>query len=147
MRARRALLVAVVATLTLVAAALPAGAVEAFGSVVTVTEPPPGCAIGIVNGDASNGSGGIRGFANFIGPGCAVDDVWYVASAGAAGKKELSPYRGQVVASSQNFTAVYVLYANSSGSFLGKRLIGNGAYGAAQQLSSTIPGAVSPRAT
>ena len=147
MRARRALLVAVVATLTLVAAALPAGAVEAFGSVVTVTEPPPGCTIGIVNGDATQGSGAIRGFANFIGPGCAVDDVWYVASAGAAGKKELSPYRGQVVASSQNFTAVYVLYANSSGSFLGKRLIGNGAYGAAQQLSSTIPGAVSPRAT
>jgi hypothetical protein len=147
MRARRrALLVAVVAAvIILVAAAFPAWAMEPFGSVVTVAEPPPGCTIGIVNGDATQGSGAIRGFANFVGPGCAVDDVWYVASAGAAGKKELSPYRGQVLASSQNFTAVYVLYANSSGIFLGKRLIGNGAYGDAQQLSSTTPGAVSPQ--
>jgi hypothetical protein len=146
MRARRrALLVAISAAVILVAAALPAGAMEPFGSVVTVTEPPPGCTIGIVNGDLSIGSGAVRGFANFVGTGCAAADVWYVASAGAAGKKELSPYRGQVLASSQNFTAVYVLYANSSGIFLGRRLIGNGAYGAAQQLSSTTPGAVGPQ--
>jgi hypothetical protein len=146
MRARRrALLVAVTAAVALVVAALPAGAMEPFGSIVTVAEPPPGCTIGIVNGDATQGSGAIRGFANFIGPGCAVDDVWYVASAGAAGKKELSPYRGQVLASSQNGVATYVLFANGSGIFLGKRLIGNGAYGAAQQLSPTTPGAVAPQ--
>jgi hypothetical protein len=145
MRARRALLVVAVAAVAVVAAALPAGAVEPFGSVVTVTEPPPGCAIGIVNGDASIGSGGIRGFVNFIGTGCAADDIWYVASSGAAGKKELSPYRGQVLASSQNGFSAYVLFANGSGIFLGRRLIGNGTFGAVQQLSSTTPGAVSPQ--
>jgi hypothetical protein len=145
---RRALLVAVTAVtaaVTLVVAALPAGAVEPFGSLVTVTVPPPGCTIGIANGDADLGSGAIRGFVNFIGSGCAADDVYYVASAGAAGKRELSPYRGQVLASSQNGTASYVLFSNSSGIFLGRRLIGNGAFGTAQQLSSTTPGAVSPQ--
>jgi hypothetical protein len=46
MRARRrALLVAIVAAATVVAIAFPAGAVEPFGSVQTVAEPPPGCTI------------------------------------------------------------------------------------------------------
>lgn len=146
MRARRrALLVAVTTAAILVVVAVPVRAVEPFGSVVTVTEPPPGCTIGIVNGDASSGSGAIRGFANFIGTGCDADDVWYVASAGAAGKKELSPYRGQVLASSQNGISSYVLFANGSGIWLGRRLIGNGTFGAVQQLSTTAPGAVTPQ--
>jgi hypothetical protein len=145
MRARRALLVAVAAVTVLVVSAFPAGAVESFGSLQTVAEPPPGCTIGIANGDASIGSGGIRGFVNFIGPGCAVDDIWYIASSGAAAKKELSPYRGQVLASSQNGFSAYVLFTNGSGVFLGRRLIGNGTFGAVQQLSSTTPGAVQPQ--
>jgi hypothetical protein len=145
MRARRALLVAVVAAAVVVAIAFPAGAVGPFGSVQTVAQPPPGCTIGIANGDASIGSGGIRGFVNFIGSGCATDDIWYIATSGAAAKKELSPYRGQVLASSQNGISAYVLFANGGGIFLGRRLIGNGTFGAVQQLSSTSPGAVQPQ--
>lgn len=58
-----------------------------------------------------------------------------------------TPYRGQVMASDQG-SGAFVLFAASTGIFLGERSFGNGTYlTPPRQLSTTTPGAVPPQGT
>ncbi|HEV8423586.1 MAG TPA: hypothetical protein VGS14_00125 [Actinomycetes bacterium] len=145
--ARRVVLLVAVLAATMLFTAAPAGAVTPFGSIATVAPAPPGCTIDTANGDAaiSTSGGVIRGFFNFVGPGCDADDIWFAGGFGTTWTVQLTPYSGQVLASDQGFDGALVLYASSSGIFLGERFIGNGSYAPTRQLSSTAPGAVSPQ--
>jgi hypothetical protein len=148
MARRTVLLVAALAAALLVATAAPAGAIPPFGPIVTVANAPSGCTIDTVNGDATIGSGSvIRGFFNFVGPGCHPDDIWFAGGFGTSWKVQLTPYRGQVLASDQG-SGAFVLFSASTGIYLGERSFGNGTYlTPPRQLSSTAPGAVAPTGT
>jgi hypothetical protein len=148
MARRTVLLVAALAAALLVATAAPAGAIPPFGPIVTVANAPSGCTIDTVNGDATIGSGSvIRGFFNFAGPGCHPDDIWFAGGFGTTWKVQLTPYRGQVLASDQG-SGAFVLFSASTGIYLGERSFGNGTYlTPPRQLSSTAPGAVAPTGT
>lgn len=145
MARRTVLLVAVLAAALLVAAAAPAGAIPPFGPIVTVANAPGGCTIDTVNGDATVSGPVIRGFFNFVGPGCDPDDIWFAGGFGTTWKVLQTPYRGQVLASDQG-SGAFVLFSASTGIYLGERSFGNGTYlNPPRQLSSTAPGAVPPQ--
>ena len=99
-------------------------------------------------GDATVASGQVtRGFFNFAGSGCDSDAIWFAGGFGTSWKVQRTPYRGQVMASDQG-SGAFVLFAASSGIFLGERSFGNGTYlTPPRQLSTTTPGAVPPQGT
>jgi hypothetical protein len=148
MARRTMLLVAALAATLLIVTAAPAGAIPPFGPVVTVAAAPSGCTINTVTGDATVASGQVtRGFFNFAGSGCDSDAIWFAGGFGTSWKVQLTPYRGQVMASDQG-SGAFVLFAASTGIFLGERSFGNGTYlTPPRQLSTTASGAVPPQGT
>jgi hypothetical protein len=115
---RRRSLSIVVGALALVGAlmtAAPAGAVQPFGPVVTVTQ--PGCSFDWASADTVvGGDGVVRGFVEFEGGGCGQARViHYVEGAGGSWSSTPSPYRGVVLAAAWDGSASYLLYAASDG--------------------------------
>jgi hypothetical protein len=98
-----------------VAAAMPAGAVQPFGQVVTVVQ--PGGAFDMASGDAVVGSDGmVRGFVEFEG-GTLGDDrpITYYEGSGTHWTTLPSPYRGAVMGVAWDGSATYLLYAAGDG--------------------------------
>jgi hypothetical protein len=146
MMRRRSHFLVVAACLALVGAlmaATPAGAVQPFGPVVTVTQ--PGCSFGAVSGDTVVGSDGkVRGFVEFEGGGCGTGRViHYVEGAGGSWTSTPSPYRGIVLGVAWDGTATYLLYAANDGIRITKRTAAG--FTAGRRLSSRgLGGAVVP---
>src|SRR5262245_24902169 len=92
---RRPAAVVLLSLVLLVAVALPAGAVGAFGPPVTVVPSP--CSFIFATADAALGADGLtRGFATYTGSGCD-DEIWYFQGSGSSWTPQLSPYRGVVL--------------------------------------------------
>jgi hypothetical protein len=140
---RRPAAVALLSLAILLAAAVPARAVGAFGPPVTVVPSP--CAFVFSDADAALGSDGLtRGFVTYNGTGCDFE-IWYFQGSGSSWTRQLSPYRGVVLGVAVDGGDTYLLYQASDGVRITKRTAAGG-FTAGHRLSSFgIGGAVEPR--
>jgi hypothetical protein len=140
---RRPAAVALLSLAILLAAAVPARAVGAFGPPVTVVPSP--CAFVFSDADAALGSDGLtRGFVTYNGTGCDFE-IWYFQGSGSSWTRQLSPYRGVVLGVAVDGGDTYLLYQASDGVRITKRTAAGG-FTAGHRLSSFgIGGAVTPR--
>lgn len=116
---RRPIAVVLLSLALLLAAALPARAVGAFGPPVTVVPSP--CSFIFADADAALGAGGLtRGFVTYNGPGCP-SQIWYFEGSGTSWTHQLSPYRGIVLGVAVDGTDTYLLYAAGDGTRITKR--------------------------
>jgi hypothetical protein len=104
---------------------VPALAVGPFGPAVPVVD--PGCRVEEDYADATRGPDGVvRGFYGYwVNPGPACYDpslpLWYFEGSGDNWTRVMSPYRGRVLAVTQDTTAVYLLYEATDGIRITKR--------------------------
>jgi hypothetical protein len=140
---RRPAAVALLSLALLLAAAMPARAVGAFGSPVTVVPSP--CSFIAADLDGALGSGGLtRGFVTYNGTGCDFE-IWYFQGSGSSWTRQLSPYQGVVLGVAVDGGDTYLLFAASNGVWITKRTAA-GVFTPGHRLSSFgIGGAVEPR--
>lgn len=116
---RRPATVVLLSLALLLAVALPAHAVGAFGAPVTVVRSP--CSFVFTDADAALGSDGrTRGFVTYNGSGCPFQ-IWYFQGSGSSWTRQLSPYRGVVLGVAVDGVDTYLLYAAEDGIRITKR--------------------------
>jgi hypothetical protein len=116
---RRPAAVALLSLALLLAAAMPARAVGAFGPPVTVVPSP--CPFIFADLDGALGSdGATRGFVTYNGTGCDFE-IWYFQGSGSSWTRQLSPYRGIVLGVAVDGRDTYLLYHASDGVRITKR--------------------------
>jgi hypothetical protein len=116
---RRPVIIVLLSLALLVAVAVPAHAVGAFGAPVTVVPSP--CSFVFADADAALGSDGLtRGFVTYNGPGCPFQ-IWYFQGSGSSWTRQLSPYRGVVLGVAVDGVDTYLLYAADDGIRITKR--------------------------
>jgi hypothetical protein len=128
--------IALLVGLAIAAAAAPARAVGTFGSAVRVVD--FGCAGNEFAGSKATvgGDGTVRGWALALGTGCSDGRIWYFEGSGRSWRQERSPFRGTLLAATQDGTGAYVMYQAADGIHLSRRTLG-GTYAAIRLLTSS----------
>jgi hypothetical protein len=113
-RLSRTILLALLVGLLAITQAPPAAAIGSFGPVQEATR--PGCVpidgLMETHGDAVGGAdGAIHGFVSFNGSAdCEMSDIWYVERRNGRWTRQLSPYKGEVLAVAYDSTGTYLLH-------------------------------------
>src|SRR4051794_24007464 len=136
--ARRVRFIFILTLLLLLAGAVPARAIGAFGPPVTVYDPP--CEFDAFNADAAQDASGVaHGFTDLWGgAGCDDPVIRYFEGSGSTWTQEATPYRGFVMGVAQDTTGTYLLHldpAAGQGIRITKRIT-DGTYTAGRLLSS-----------
>lgn len=136
----RAALIALLAALLALAQAAPAAAIGAFGPVQELHRPcKPIDGLMNVDGDlVATSAGTVHGFVSFNGSAdCEGSEIWYVERRDGRWTKQLSPYKGTVLAVAIDSTGTYLLHHDSPSVRVTKRTTA-GAFTGGRELSGDV---------